>query len=212
MYRNKKLNNHEIMDRLSSIDSDTPATAEWLRKDLKKRHFLVPEDKRTVLEIKSWLAAQLQLPRIANSAPVDSIIDKIIAKWRVNKCRVGLVSVSVHLPPEVAKKLTKMAKGTTKQSVVCQLIEGNYMELIREKNQQLTKQREERDLLKIEKAKAHSKAYFDQKLAPNRPIKIEIPEELKAGVEKLYHYLFPEKYNAPEQENELPITDKSRES
>lgn len=212
MSRNKSLNNRELIDKLSDIDSDTPATANWLRTQLIKKQLPVPEDKRTVVEIKAWLVDHLQLPRGVYLDSVHNIVDKLIRYWRVNRSRVGLVSVSVHLKPEIAEKLTKMSKGTTKQSVISQLIEGNYIELIRENNAQQTKKREERNVLKIEKAKIHSKAFFDQKLAPNRPIKTEVPDELKAGVEKLYHYLFPEKCNASEQGDELPITDKSKES
>jgi len=176
------------------------------------KQFPVPEDKRTVVEIKAWLVDHLQSPRAAYLESVNNEVDKLIRYWRVNQSRARLVSVSVHLKPEIAEKLTKMSKGTTKQSVISQLIEGNYIELIRENNAQQTKKREERNLLKIEKAKIHSKAFFEQKLAPNRPIKIEVPDEIKASVEKLYHYLFPEKCNATEQRDELPITEKSIES
>ncbi|MBO2687312.1 hypothetical protein [Shewanella algae] len=153
---------------LDFLDSDTPATKQWVVGYLKREGIYLSKEPLSVQNAKEML-----IEEIASQEVFRLLVQKMGNAWRVRKHRhkKGTVSLSVELNKSVYNQLSFMSKGKTKAAFITEIIQQSYFshqdKIALEKNiKRLTKDNKELEtqleIIKIENEKIYSELMLNR--------------------------------------------------
>lgn len=140
----------ELVKLFDFLDSDTPATINWVQRYLTK-HGISISHYTYQGAVKQYIAEQF-IPLQPTHADITLFAQRMGNAWRIRKHRQkkDVVSLSVSLDKSVANKLSQMSKEQKKADVVSMLIKENFQEFVAEKNRQKAKRTEEKRTLTMQ--------------------------------------------------------------
>ena len=191
----------DVITLFDFLDSETPASIEWIHTYLRKNNFAVNSQCWGTNNIKNWLASTI----LSNQIPPESV--KTLARkmrnaWKVRSHRkkpTSTVPLSVNIARPVYAQLSDMSKGRQKSTIISELIQGNYQEFANKKFE-----------LKLEKIKVKNRKIPQGSIERLWPTKKQdqnlscdslkpcneleqqkkVNEELKEGIAALFDLMF----------------------
>ncbi len=178
----------DLIKLFDFLDSDTPATWEWVISYLIKQGFIVPTQRNPFEQVSLQVA---KFVTMTYRGDIKAFARKMRNAFRVRKHRKNkdVATLSISLDKATAAKLSQMSKGHKKTEIVALLIQNNYQGFLaveRELRAQLAEAKKQRD---FEKQQKLLKTSIKTKSQTNNQTECAT-EELRDGIAALYDIIF----------------------
>ncbi|SEA10959.1 hypothetical protein SAMN04488051_101691 [Alkalimonas amylolytica] len=183
----------ELAKLFDFLDSDTPATQQWVHDYLVKQGLPVNTGIQLGYNVQVDTYNTV-IHYFQDPAVVRIVANKMRNAWRVRKHRKqkGLVTLSISLDKDVSDQLSRMCKGEKKSEVITMLINDNYrLFLENKKEMQRQKEADKRArMLQCKNEKLKKLILNPSAEASKHDCQSNLENQLKDGISKLYDIIY----------------------